>query len=225
MRDTSDEQRRRLLERMFFHDVLNSAGGLHNLLRLLPKLSTAQAASLTHSAEHLAAQVVEEIQAQRDLAAAERGDLVAREQDVAIGPLLDDTVALYQNHTVAEGKKIALEAASEPARLVTDPLLLRRVLGNLLKNALEASEHGDVVALRFSHPKRPVFEVHNEAVMSTAVKLQIFQRSFSTKGGHGRGVGTYSARLLTERLLGGELTFESEPGRGTTFVVKLPARQ
>ena len=51
--------------------------------------------------------------------------------------------------------------------------------------------------------------------------MQIFQRSFSTKPGAGRGVGTYSARLLTERFLGGELSFESEMGRGTTFTVKL----
>ena len=58
--------------------------------------------------------------------------------------------------------------------------------------------------------------------MPEAVKLQVFRRSFSTKAGAGRGVGTYSARLLTERYLGGALRFRSEDGEGTTFVVTLP---
>ena len=52
--------------------------------------------------------------------------------------------------------------------------------------------------------------------------MQVFQRSFSTKGGPGRGVGTYGARLLVQRYLGGTLSFTSVPGSGTTFVLSLP---
>jgi sensor histidine kinase regulating citrate/malate metabolism len=52
--------------------------------------------------------------------------------------------------------------------------------------------------------------------MPPEVQLQIFQRSFSTKG-KGRGVGTYSMKLLTERYLGGKLAFTSAAGEGTTF--------
>jgi signal transduction histidine kinase len=44
----------------------------------------------------------------------------------------------------------------------------------------------------------------------------VFQRSFSTKG-TGRGLGTYSIKLLTERYLGGRVWFESAEGHGTTF--------
>jgi signal transduction histidine kinase len=48
------------------------------------------------------------------------------------------------------------------------------------------------------------------------------ERSFSTKGGRGRGLGTYSVRLLTERHLGGQVDFRSVPEEGTTFFVRLP---
>ena len=96
----------------------------------------------------------------------------------------------------------------------TDPVLLRRVLGNLVKNALEASPDGETVTVAFVDRKTPTFVVHNESVTTEAVRLQVFQRSFSTKGGIGRGVGTYGARLIAERYLGGRLTFSSKHGRG-----------
>ncbi len=78
------------------------------------------------------------------------------------------------------------------------------------------------MTVRYRFENAAVFEVHNQAVMPEAVKLQVFRRSFSTKGGIGRGVGTYSARLLTERYLHGTLRFQSNEGEGTTFVVTLP---
>ena len=48
----------------------------------------------------------------------------------------------------------------------------------------------------------------------------MFQRSFSTKGA-GRGLGTYSIKLLGEKYLNGKVGFISEQGRGTIFSVEL----
>ena len=56
------------------------------------------------------------------------------------------------------------------------------------------------------------FWVNNPAVMPREVQLQVFKRSFSTKGS-GRGIGTYSMRLLVSRYLGGSVDFESTGGR------------
>jgi sensor histidine kinase regulating citrate/malate metabolism len=53
--------------------------------------------------------------------------------------------------------------------------------------------------------------------------MQIFQRSFSTKGS-GRGIGTYSMKLLTEQYLGGEILVESSQENGTTFTVVIPLK-
>lgn len=57
--------------------------------------------------------------------------------------------------------------------------------------------------------------------MPDEVKLQIFQRSFSTKG-RGRGIGTYSIKLFTEKYLEGKVSFTSKEGEGTVFTVELP---
>ena len=63
--------------------------------------------------------------------------------------------------------------------------------------------------------------VNNPAVMPRDVQLQVFNRSFSTKGS-GRGIGTYSMRLLVSRYLGGSVDFDSSEDRGTIFRVRLP---
>ncbi|MBE2197330.1 MAG: hypothetical protein IAE79_01890 [Anaerolinea sp.] len=68
------------------------------------------------------------------------------------------------------------------------------------------------------------FWVHNPAVMSPTVQLQIFKRSFSTKA-HDRGLGTYSIKLLSERYLGGAISFTSSAGEGTVFTAVYPLNQ
>jgi sensor histidine kinase regulating citrate/malate metabolism len=57
--------------------------------------------------------------------------------------------------------------------------------------------------------------------MPEEVKLQVFKRSFSTKG-KGRGLGTYSIKLLTEKFLKGKVYFISEENFGTEFTIEIP---
>jgi signal transduction histidine kinase len=115
-----------------------------------------------------------------------------------------------------------LELHPDLAELSTDPTLLRRVMGNLLKNALEATEPGQTVTVGCSPALAGVeLRVHNPGVMPPEVQLQVFHRSFSTKG-PGRGLGSYSVRLLGERYLQGRVSFTSTPGSGTTFRLWLP---
>ena len=66
------------------------------------------------------------------------------------------------------------------------------------------------------------FSVTNPGVIPRDVQLQIFQRSFSTKGDRGRGVGTYSIKLLGEQYLRGTMGFKTDASNGTTFWLRLP---
>jgi signal transduction histidine kinase len=222
VKDISDEKRRQVLERVFFHDALNAAGGIRGLLEILPNLPDEEALKMREIARQSAIELINVIESQRDLAAAERGELKVVSREVDVRPILTNLVALYGHHTVAMGKELPPPLIVGPTLIQTDSVLLSRILGNLLKNALEASAPGQKVSLCYLNQGVPTFQVHNHTVMPLAVRLQIFQRSFSTKGVNHRGIGSYSVKLLTEKYLGGTVSFTSAEGEGTTFTVQLP---
>jgi signal transduction histidine kinase len=123
---------------------------------------------------------------------------------------------------VADGRFLQLYSESEAITIWSDQALLGRVVANMTKNALEASAPGDTVTLGCDndHDYLRIW-VHNPQPMPRRVQLQIFQRSFSTKG-DSRGLGTYSMKLLSERYLQGRVSFESNEEAGTTFSVMIP---
>ena len=170
----------------------------------------------------IAGRLIEEIETQRSLMAAEADELSVSPDDLRAKEVLEEVAVSYRRHRVAAEKHIEVAVGAENVEFRTDHALLLRVLSNLVKNALEASSAEDVVTLgsrtRDDHVE---FWVHNPAVMPRDVQLQIFNRSFSTKGA-GRGIGTYSIRLFVTRYLRGSVDFESTDEKGTTFTVSLP---
>lgn len=220
--DISDRKRREALERIFFHDIMNTASGMQGLssmLRAVPSEERDELLDLIESASNL---LIEEITAQRELLAAEASELETQPRRVHSLQMLHTVVGLYSSHDVAAGKNLLVDPTSDDAEFSADPVLLSRVLSNLTKNALEASLAGETVALASRRGSSDVtFTVHNPAFIPVQLQTQIFLRSYSTKG-PGRGLGTYSSRLITQRYLHGELEFESTPAGGTTFTATYP---
>jgi PAS domain-containing protein len=220
--DIGHEKRRRVLERIFFHDILNTAGGLKGFVELLQESDPDELDELTDIVHRLSRELIEEIQGQKTLSAAESGDLEAESTPIRSLELLQDVLDLYRNHEVAENRHLRLDANIPNIPFISDPGLLRRVIGNLVKNGLEACAPGSTITLGCTKREgRIEFRVHNPGVIPRSVQLQIFQRSFSTKGA-GRGLGTYSIRLLTEKYLKGNVSFTTSPEEGTTFTVSYP---
>lgn len=105
----------------------------------------------------------------------------------------------------------------------TDVSLLMRVLANMLINAFEADDSDHEVLLNVdTQGDEIVFSVWNHSHISPSVSRRIFQRNFSTKHELGRGLGTYSMKLIGEKLLGGRVYFESTRQKGTRFFLALP---
>jgi len=220
--DVSHEKRRRTLERIFFHDMLNTAGGLQGLMEFLVDEVSEELRDDARLIHRVMTQLTDEIICQKQLLAAETNELETNIVPLCVGDILDVVKGTFQSGEQAKGKRIELSNGCRETLFYSDPVLLRRVLGNMVKNALEATEPGGVVRLG-CEPRGGMVEfgVHNDAVIPRSVQLRIFNRSFSTKG-LGRGLGTYSMRLLTERYLGGTVDFESAPETGTVFRVRLP---
>jgi len=223
--DISHEKRRHALERIFFHDILNYAGGLQGLTALMNENASAEIRSDMDILVAAVNGLTEEILWQRDLTAAEHNEIKPTFQVIDSIDLIQVLVQLYQRHDAASGQHLRIAADSARLRIFTDPSLLRRVLGNLIKNALEAAPRGSMVTISVkSNGDRAEFGVQNPGVMPAEVQLQIFQRSFSTKGS-ARGLGTYSVKLLTERYLHGHVDFASDESSGTRFTITLPLKE
>lgn len=221
--DISGALRRELLERTFFHDVLNTLGGLMGWSALLSQIENLGSRQAAERIMILSQRLKQEIEDQRRLSQAERGALEVNLAETDVAQVLATVDSVFELHDAARGRTLAVEPAPEGERIVTDASLLARVLTNMLKNALEAVGEGATVRLWFERREgRPGFFVHNPGVIPAEVAPRIFQRSFSTKSQHGRGIGTYSMKLFGERHLRGQVGFESAEGRGTTFFIRLP---
>ena len=221
--DISHEKRRQTLERVFFHDVLNSAGGISGLSSVMNEITdpdeVREIAEIIHqSADNL----INEIQLQRQLSAAERGDLELNPEQIESRSVLKQVAALYAKHEITGNKKIVISNNSESFNVNTDSILLRRILGNMTKNAIEASMPEGIITLAANKKdKTNTFSVHNSNYIEREAQLQLFKRSFSTKG-IGRGIGTYSMKLFGEKYLKGKVDLVSTQENGTTFYIELP---
>lgn len=221
LQDISHEKRRRALERIFFHDVINLAGGMEGLLVNLKENAPEGIRSEVDLSHATLREIIEEIVMQRDLSAAEQNELVLRPGPTSCERVLQQTIAVYRNHPACQGRKLQVGRCDQ-VEFMTDMTLLRRVLGNLVKNAAEATAVSDPITIAAALCVGEVeFSVHNPQVMAESVQHQVFQRSFSTKG-RGRGLGTYSVRLIGEKCLKGHVGFRSELGHGTSFWIRLP---
>jgi nitrogen-specific signal transduction histidine kinase len=223
--DISDEKRRLQLERIFFHDIANTAAVIAGYADLMgtPVRYTTQ--ELTQMAGYMADaghQMVDEIAAQRQLLAAERGDLQVEPRLVDTTSVLTSIINLYRRHPLAEERYLRLDLNTESVTLWTDGALLGRVINNMVKNALEATDPGQTITLGCNQVDGGArFWVHNPGHISPQTQIQLFQRSFSTKGKN-RGLGTYGMKLLSEGYLHGTVSFTSSAAVGTTFSVTLP---
>ena len=221
--DVSDEKRREALERIFFHDVLNTAGGIYGLTDILmEEKDPAESLEVVQILKEASGRLLEEIQGQRQMAAAERGDLAVSLSEISTLSSINEATKMISGHEAVGNRTMSVDAEAEDIHVLSDPVLLRRVLVNMVKNALEATPPGGVVLISCRKLHDAVeFSVHNDTTMSRDVQLQLFQRSFSTKGS-GRGIGTYSMKLLGEKYLKGSVRFKSAEGEGTTMFLKLP---
>jgi signal transduction histidine kinase len=221
--DVSHEKRVASLERIFYHDILNTAGGLRELASLLRNEQIEQDKEVLDMFYLYSDYLVQEIEAQKILKAAERNDLQAVPKQIRSFQVLNDIVRLYLHHPVAKDKQLEIVPSSEDITFTSDKNLLARVIGNMIKNALEASKPGDSVTAGCRESGEEIeFWVRNPSVMPEKVQLQVFQRSFSTKGA-GRGLGTYGMKLLSERYLKGCVNFSSDES-GTVFRAAYPKK-
>jgi signal transduction histidine kinase len=139
-----------------------------------------------------------------------------------------EEVAESMQLQLVNGVSLAVARSETVPDLEVDPWKLRRVLLNLLENAIKYSPDGGQVLLRIDGGNGRVrLHVHDEGLgIPRGEQERIFEKFYRAdpqlaRGVGGTGLGLYICRELVQRM-GGEIEVESEPGRGSTFTVELP---
>jgi signal transduction histidine kinase/CheY-like chemotaxis protein len=167
-----------------------------------------------------------------DLSKIEAGKLELNIESVPLAPLIDEVVGTARSLAEQNKNRLVVAYPKDVGRLRVDPMRLRQILLNLLSNACKFTKEGEVSlsAARTAMGERDwiEFTVSDTGIGMTADQLnKIFEEfsqgdSSTARRYGGTGLGLAITRQLC-RLLGGDVSVTSEIGKGSTFVVRLPA--
>lgn len=220
LQDITQQQQRAALERTFYHDVNNILCMLVGSSELLVAAAPSELAKTIHLAS---LRLVKEVAIQRCLSQNELSDYQPIWIELTAEQILKEIRSFFANHPIASEKIISISEDHADISVKTDISLLLRVLCNMITNALEATaKNGEVKMWLEQGGGFLSFCVWNEREIPPEVANRIFQRNFSTKEQAGRGIGTYSMKLLGEKILGGQVSFSTSKEEGTIFKFTYP---
>ena len=221
--DITNEKRRGVMERIFFHDIMNTINGISGIVHVLPMIEADKQANYFSFLSRLTQSLVDDILSHRLLTMVEKNEYNVAQHQISSLDFVSEEVEKYRKIASLEAKEVRITDDSENNDLITDKVLLACVLDNMIKNALEAESAGALVkvSVLMNDNGCVAISVKNDSVIGEIDQLQVFKRSFSTKGDK-RGLGTYAMKLFTEKYLNGTISFESREGKGTTFTVQIP---
>ncbi len=217
LQDNSVLKRKEVLEKIFFHDVLNTAANIQGLSELIISANNPEQQQLfLKLISKVSAELIDEIEGQRQISQAENGKILVKKEKISSIEILDLVVNQFERMK-EDLPAISINEDSDDIYFESDKTMISRILKNMLKNAIEASSKSDTIEIGSDNfGDKLNFWVKNPGFMTENTKKQIFQRSYSSKSSN-RGFGTYSMKLLGEKYLGGKVSFESSEKEGTVF--------
>lgn len=164
-----------------------------------------------------------------DLSRIEAGHVELADEVVVTDSVLQRLRETFEPMARQKGLALQIEAdALAPSQLVVDSQRLQQILKNLLANAVKFTEHGKVsLHVRAAGQGRIRFEVCDSGIGIAREQLQVIFEAFRQADGStrrrygGTGLGLSISRDLAERM-GGSIQVDSEPGRGSCFILELP---
>jgi signal transduction histidine kinase len=126
---------------------------------------------------------------------------------------------------IPENIKVLISIEEDLPQLVVDRYLVKRVLINLITNAIQAMPNGGTLTIKATHENgMALISVEDTGLgIPEENRNKIFKPLFTTKS-KGQGFGLSVCKRLVEAHNGGSITFESEVGKGSKFTIKVPSK-
>jgi len=146
-------------------------------------------------------------------------------QAIQVNEVLRGVVKLYQAQLRAPGRAAIdcqLELDESVGTIAADPDLLHRALSNLVLNAMDAMPNGGTLRVRSRRDDaKAIIEIGDTGSGLTREECERIFTPYYTSKQHGTGLGLAIVQSVVSDH-GGRISVQSEPGRGTTFVIELP---
>lgn len=211
------------MERVARHDLktpLNSIQAAARLLHDDPRLAPDQR-ELVDVLQHAGRRMLEMVNLSLGLFKMEMDSYDLRPQPVNLREVVTRVLVDLHSHAQAAGVTLHLQGSAHAAVYVRgEEPLCYSIVANLVKNAIEASDPGEQVAITLRAGTPVALSVHNPAMVPPGIIDRFFDKYVTAKSG-GTGLGTYSARLMA-RAQNGELQLRTDPDAGTTLTLTLP---
>jgi signal transduction histidine kinase/CheY-like chemotaxis protein len=165
-----------------------------------------------------------------DLSKIEAGKLELSPEQVSLAPLVDEVVGTARQLAEQNKNRLVVEVQDKLGPLTVDPMRLRQILLNLLSNACKFTKQGEVklrVHKVVDGRNWVEFAVADTGIgMTPEQQAKLFEEfsqadSSTARRYGGTGLGLAITRKLA-RMMGGDVTVTSEPGKGSVFTVRLP---
>ena len=163
-----------------------------------------------------------------DFSKIEAGKLKIERLDVVLADVIDHSIDLIRDRATAKHLELQVMVDSQlPRRCVGDPLRMGQVLLNILTNAVKFTEHGSVSLHVSMQDSMLRFSVADTGIGITETQRQMLFNPFqqadasTTRRFGGTGLGLAICHRILE-MMDGDISVQSEPGKGTTVVFRLP---
>lgn len=221
LQDITLQQQQAIIERIFFHDMNNIICGLLNASGLLAEQQPQN--DLVDIIQNLSNQISNEILIQQHLKKTGVSNFKPIIERITAGMVMHGIRKTFAKNPLAENRNLVFSEKIPPVDFRSNLALISRILTNMIINAIEASQAEDTIKISIGTDSHAIhFNVWNPQAIDKNISKRIFQRNFSTKKALGRGWGTYSMKLIGEKILNGRVSFISSEKTGTTFQFSLP---
>jgi signal transduction histidine kinase len=211
------------------HDLKNPLMIVMNVPRLLLAGASLKDSEkkLLEMVEAAGRQMLDMINRTIDLFKMEKGTYAFSPEKVEVPRVIEQIVTALHNSLGMRKLSLDVTLHGNPLSpgddfcVMGNQLLVYSVLGNLLKNSIEASPEGGRISLSLAGKNAASISIHNTGAIPSQIRNRFFEKFTTAAKEGGTGLGAYSARLMV-RTMRGDIRFETSEAEGTTVTVTLP---
>lgn len=188
---------------------------------------------ITVSSQHLLSLINDVL----DMSRIESGKVTIEESDVHLPDVIHDLRTIIQANITAKQQELLIDTQDvKHEDIITDKLRLNQVLLNILSNAIKFTPAGGTISFRLIEETSSradtadfVFRIKDNGIgMSKEFQKAIFEaftreRTSTVSGTQGTGLGMAITKNIVD-MMGGSISVESEEGKGSEFIVRIPCR-